>query len=641
MYWPDTKTGVDIEPARKPVASAVRKFFTEGGVGQAPTVPGGDFFNQITNELLNVVVGAGIDPSKTDDDQLLAAIRIISDSILRDVLAANDGASLIGFGDDTAADVMSDTSITPDSQGASGDGVIDDSSFVSSAVSFSGSSLQLRKGRRYLSPSFSNPLGKPMFGAGHLVNASLGGLEAKTTYADHYQRVTGLENLATWLRLIYDQISAPSRPLKMVFTGDSATSGDGVSIDYQIHKLVRVCVQKKGLQTPYGIQSINAGHSGAHTGQWDATYVTQDAALAPDLYVVRWGINDPGYLKDGSSPPIDAGQNYPNRRDVNDFAASLRSGLSKFRSIRSFQQTSILLMMPNSTYDIPNGRDALWYEQLRDVYVQAARDYNCAFIDTYAIMQDSKYLAGILMDDPMPTPGRGIHPNDVMNSVIAGYIADTIAPEGLGAYMANNSVLCLGGAELLPSVTEPPASFKLAAVSMYRAGVSAGWPIDGHALTFRTPDDTALQLNFGFKNADRGKLKIRYGRMLEVDPGESSGWSGWFDVVIGKGQYTPAGVGGFVANTAKATLTGSMVVIDGRIDTPSPLQIVDGTVIATLPVEVRPTRDDVYINAVLFDGVSRQLVSVLISPSGQVFVVGNSVSTAINNIYLMGSFSVE
>lgn len=81
MYWPDTQTGVDVEPARKPVASPVRKFFTEGGLGQPPTVPGGDWFNQITNEVLNVLAAAGIDPSKTDDDQLLKAIQNVANSM--------------------------------------------------------------------------------------------------------------------------------------------------------------------------------------------------------------------------------------------------------------------------------------------------------------------------------------------------------------------------------------------------------------------------------------------------------------------------------------------------------------------------------------------------------------------------------
>jgi len=78
MYWPDRGSGVDVEPARRPVASAVRQYFTEGSAGQPPTIPGGDWFNQVTNELLNVLAAAGIDPSKTDDDQLLQAIQRVS-----------------------------------------------------------------------------------------------------------------------------------------------------------------------------------------------------------------------------------------------------------------------------------------------------------------------------------------------------------------------------------------------------------------------------------------------------------------------------------------------------------------------------------------------------------------------------------
>lgn len=80
-YWPDTGTGVDTQPARKPLQSAIRKYFTEGGIGQAPTVPGGDWFNQMTNEVLNVLEAAGIEPSKTDDDQLLQAILRVSNAM--------------------------------------------------------------------------------------------------------------------------------------------------------------------------------------------------------------------------------------------------------------------------------------------------------------------------------------------------------------------------------------------------------------------------------------------------------------------------------------------------------------------------------------------------------------------------------
>lgn len=97
-YWPDTGTGVDTQPARKPVQSAIRKYFTEGGIGQPPTVPGGDWFNQMTNEVLNVLEAAGIEPSKTDDDQLLQAISsICSDGVSYEALRrtyAESGLSL-------------------------------------------------------------------------------------------------------------------------------------------------------------------------------------------------------------------------------------------------------------------------------------------------------------------------------------------------------------------------------------------------------------------------------------------------------------------------------------------------------------------------------------------------------------------
>lgn len=95
-YWPDTGTGVDTQPTRKPVQSAVRQYFTEGGIGQAPTVPGGDWFNQMTNEVLNVLEAAGIEPSKVDDSQLLSAIRLISNASFKDDLSSSYGASYIG-----------------------------------------------------------------------------------------------------------------------------------------------------------------------------------------------------------------------------------------------------------------------------------------------------------------------------------------------------------------------------------------------------------------------------------------------------------------------------------------------------------------------------------------------------------------
>lgn len=78
MYWPDRGSGVPAEPERRPVASLIRQYFTEGGLGQVPTIPGADWFNQVTNELLNVVSEAGFEPSKLDDTQISESIKVIS-----------------------------------------------------------------------------------------------------------------------------------------------------------------------------------------------------------------------------------------------------------------------------------------------------------------------------------------------------------------------------------------------------------------------------------------------------------------------------------------------------------------------------------------------------------------------------------
>ncbi|WP_080602741.1 GDSL-type esterase/lipase family protein [Aeromonas hydrophila] len=74
MYWPDTGTGVDVQPTRKPVVSAIRQYFTEGGLGQVPTVPGGDWFNTVTNELIAILEMMGVSPDKADDDQIATAL---------------------------------------------------------------------------------------------------------------------------------------------------------------------------------------------------------------------------------------------------------------------------------------------------------------------------------------------------------------------------------------------------------------------------------------------------------------------------------------------------------------------------------------------------------------------------------------
>jgi hypothetical protein len=127
MFWPDRGSGVPTEPARRPVASAVRQYFTEGGEGVPPTVPGGDWFNQVTNELLNVLAAAGITPDKNDDGQLAQAISQMFAG--NGFISGNPGAP--GFL--CAAVMRRDTALSPDWA------AIENSSHV--PVNFSGVSL--------------------------------------------------------------------------------------------------------------------------------------------------------------------------------------------------------------------------------------------------------------------------------------------------------------------------------------------------------------------------------------------------------------------------------------------------------------------------------------------------------------------
>ncbi|WP_052181487.1 hypothetical protein [Plesiomonas sp. ZOR0011] len=74
MYWVDNGTGVTTAPAIPPVQSSVRQYFTEGGQGQQPTIPGGDWFNMVTDELINVLSAAELQPDKLDHSQLKKAL---------------------------------------------------------------------------------------------------------------------------------------------------------------------------------------------------------------------------------------------------------------------------------------------------------------------------------------------------------------------------------------------------------------------------------------------------------------------------------------------------------------------------------------------------------------------------------------
>lgn len=78
MYWLDNTTGVAAPPTIPPVVSPTKLYFTEGGGGEQPSIPGAEWFNMVTDELLQVLSLAGISPDKAEHTQLAKAIQSIA-----------------------------------------------------------------------------------------------------------------------------------------------------------------------------------------------------------------------------------------------------------------------------------------------------------------------------------------------------------------------------------------------------------------------------------------------------------------------------------------------------------------------------------------------------------------------------------
>lgn len=200
---------------------------------------------------------------------------------------------------------------------------------------------------------------------------------------------------------------------KMVFSGDSTTEGGGTGAtgDY----IISTAMLSQGTAKGHKLTSVNAGHSGASSLDWITTYLTGDLASAPDLYVVRWGLNDPFY-----------------GLTITDFENNLISALTTCRAAYTVAQMSIVVMVPNTANDLPNGRDATWLKQVREVARRVAKDFLCTFIDTYSWWPDSEHAAGLWMDDTFGD-GRAIHPKNVMNAWIVTEMSRYIFPAFLDA----------------------------------------------------------------------------------------------------------------------------------------------------------------------------------------------------------------
>lgn len=95
MYALDNHSGVSVMPTLKSKVFNHNepRWFTEGGNGVAPSYPGADWFNIVQAELLNVLRDGGIQPDKTQLNQITTAIRRIVANAVSDGLSGKANAS--------------------------------------------------------------------------------------------------------------------------------------------------------------------------------------------------------------------------------------------------------------------------------------------------------------------------------------------------------------------------------------------------------------------------------------------------------------------------------------------------------------------------------------------------------------------
>jgi len=454
-----------------------------------------------------------------------------------------------------------------------------------------------------VSADLTNPLGGEFWGPGRLLRPVTSGTELLNVTADKYQHVFGQE----YLFAAYNKLRART-PFTLLFAGDSTTAGDSiVDPNALIHTLVRDLVADYGFK----ITTVNSGVSGINTEQWRTTYLAGQLATNPDAMVIRLGINDPGWNKDGSAGTLNAWEaEKANRRDVSDFATSLRSALTTIRTAKSVDLLSIILMVPNSTSDSANGRDEKWYEAVRLVVRQAARDFECAFIDTYSLIPDSRFAPNRTMDQPAGLAGGpAIHPLDIMNRMIAPYIAELLVPDGL-AYTNTSSA---AGA---PNITTLPQAFPIGYSTWRVTWTINNFVVNGALINFRTADEVSQQIVWPYN--------VEMRPCVRTSDTAGTNWRDW-------SSAPPNGLtlsGGWSASGKNLTYekVNGVVHLSGRIGGGT---ITAGTVIATLPAGYRPQFDQ-YFAITCGAGLATVGIISVIAATGAITIVSVSNNTLLD-----------
>lgn len=399
-------------------------------------------------------------------DQPLLVAR--NDEALRSELAAANGSMMVGHKSDIA------NSVARTVQGAIRDAVVSDGDFSSVSAAFSNIGYAPRPlslgGRTVtLNAVPANAYGTRIRDGKLLIPSRIAGQVTQVnTYADDVNGLMiGRENLACFWQ------SSTANALQNIYLYGDSTVEMSPAFPLRAHDLFQRALQAAGVN---GTRVFNRGASG--TSWTDFSPTAGDIGPATRLIGIKYGINDA--TKGPNSLQI--------MRDA------IWSKLTALRAMPygNLENLSILLIGPSSTYRPSQNQDAKWYESLRNIYLQACKEFNCAYFDTYAYLQDTSRAPGFWQDNIGGT-GEGLHPDPVaVYWIWYEGIKNHVLGDGQWNIQKSNQFWNLTNYTRVSNNAVTPAGYDYGLI-VEAAFAANGFPFDGILTTIRHADGVALQ----------------------------------------------------------------------------------------------------------------------------------------------------
>lgn len=378
----------------------------------------------------------------------------------------------------------------------------------------------------------------------------------QNTYADDVNGImVARENLAAWWK------SVTAGTLQSIYLYGDSTVETGGAFSVKPQDLFKFALYSAGVNN---CLTVNRGLSGT---SWSDLSALTDLASTTKLIVIKYGIND--------------------AVKSNALATMMADARSKLTAIRAdtdggFSNLSILLMGPNSTFRPETGQDAKWFEDVRNCYLQLCKEFDCAYFDTYAYLQQTKNAPGLWMDSF--DGGQGLHPDPVaVYWIWYEGIKTFVLGDGNWNVAKANRHWNISHATAQVSGATSPQDFPNG-LSVWGGLTSDSFPVDGPVYVYGHADGTRIQEQWTLDTQPRRIMRTGAGAV----------WTQWVGARTAVSVFTNgwSNKGGGYAEAGYVLLENGMVALYG---------VVTGGAIAssvfTLPSNLRPSAVHMFSDA--------------------------------------------